>query len=194
MFPYNTMKFRMFFGVSFDFYRYRISSLRLTCRRPLGFPRAPRTFVRGAMIGISAGGSDASARGRSSVSGGLERVQERQNHEGAPMHYLSRRNAIYLALLAMATPLAISQPTAAQENVPLAIKGYDPVAYFTDGNRRAGFRRSNTSGTTTAGYFRAQSIASSSKQTRSATHHSSGIIARWRWRRAKLLWPTRRTG
>jgi hypothetical protein len=54
------------------------------------------------------------------------------------MHNLSRRNAICLALLAMAVPLAASLPTAAQENVPLAIKGYDPVAYFTDGKPTRG--------------------------------------------------------
>ncbi len=47
------------------------------------------------------------------------------------MHNLSRRNAICLALLAGRSPFAASLPSAAQEKVPLAIKGYDPVAYFT---------------------------------------------------------------
>jgi len=54
------------------------------------------------------------------------------------MHNLSRRNAICLALLAAAVPLAASLPSAAQEKMPLAIKGYDPVAYFTDGKPTRG--------------------------------------------------------
>lgn len=49
------------------------------------------------------------------------------------MHNLSRRNVICLALLAGVAPLVAALPSAAQEKVPLAIKGYDPVAYFTDG-------------------------------------------------------------
>ena len=48
------------------------------------------------------------------------------------MHTLSRRNAIRLSLLVAAFSLARSIPTVAAE-FPLAIKGYDPVAYFTDG-------------------------------------------------------------
>ena len=47
------------------------------------------------------------------------------------MHTLSRRNAIRLSLLIAAFSLARSIPTEAAE-LPLAIKGYDPVAYFTD--------------------------------------------------------------
>jgi hypothetical protein len=54
------------------------------------------------------------------------------------MHNLSRRNAICLALLAGAAPLVASLPAAAQEKVPLAIKGYDPVAYFADGKPTRG--------------------------------------------------------
>jgi hypothetical protein len=49
------------------------------------------------------------------------------------MHNLSRRNAVRLALLAAASPLATWISSVASEEVPLAIKGYDPVAYFTDG-------------------------------------------------------------
>ena len=48
------------------------------------------------------------------------------------MHTFSRRNAIRFALLAAAVPLVTSLPSVAAD-VPLAIKGYDPVAYFTDG-------------------------------------------------------------
>lgn len=49
------------------------------------------------------------------------------------MHYLSRRNAVRLILLAAVCAFAASIPSVAEENVPLAIKGYDPVAYFTLG-------------------------------------------------------------
>src|SRR5712672_1972703 len=46
---------------------------------------------------------------------------------------LSRRAALGLAILAAAVPLAASMRSAVAQDVPLAIKGYDPVAYFTDG-------------------------------------------------------------
>ena len=49
------------------------------------------------------------------------------------MHILSRREAVGLALLAAASPLLTTIPGIAAERVPLAIKGYDPVAYFTMG-------------------------------------------------------------
>jgi YHS domain-containing protein len=46
---------------------------------------------------------------------------------------VSRRNALYLTAVATALPLVgVMHPADAQE-APLAIKGYDPVAYFTDG-------------------------------------------------------------
>jgi len=46
---------------------------------------------------------------------------------------LSRRNALLLTAVAAALPLVgVTSPADAQE-VPLAIKGYDAVAYFTDG-------------------------------------------------------------
>ena len=54
------------------------------------------------------------------------------------MHNLSRRNVIGLALLAGVAPLVASLPSAAQEKVPLAIKGYDPVAYFILGKPTQG--------------------------------------------------------
>jgi YHS domain-containing protein len=47
------------------------------------------------------------------------------------MQNLSRRNVIRLGLLVMTSPLATPTPSVAA--VPLAIKGYDPVAYFTIG-------------------------------------------------------------
>jgi hypothetical protein len=51
-----------------------------------------------------------------------------------PMQNISRRNAIRgLALLTAAAAVATASRPAAAENLPLAIQGYDPVAYFTDG-------------------------------------------------------------
>jgi len=44
-----------------------------------------------------------------------------------------RRTAVRLALLAAAFPLAIAMPSVAADAIPVAIKGYDPVAYFTTG-------------------------------------------------------------
>ena len=49
------------------------------------------------------------------------------------MHNLSRGNAVRLVLLLAASSLATSIPSVAGESVPLALKGYDPVAYFTVG-------------------------------------------------------------
>src|SRR5262245_26998073 len=43
----------------------------------------------------------------------------------------SRRNAVQSVLLLAAVLLAASGPSAASDSLPLAIKGYDPVAYFT---------------------------------------------------------------
>jgi len=50
------------------------------------------------------------------------------------MHNLSRRNAVRLVLLIAASSFATSIPSVAADSVPLAIKGYDPVAYFTVGS------------------------------------------------------------
>jgi hypothetical protein len=50
------------------------------------------------------------------------------------MHNLSRRNAVRLVLLVAASSFATSIPSVAGESIPLAIKGYDPVAYFTVGS------------------------------------------------------------
>ena len=48
------------------------------------------------------------------------------------MRNVSRRHAVRLALLAAVAPLVTTRPAAAAEKL-LAIKGYDPVAYFTIG-------------------------------------------------------------
>ena len=45
---------------------------------------------------------------------------------------MNRRQAVLFTALLAASALAAVRPAGAQD-VPLAIKGYDPVAYFTDG-------------------------------------------------------------
>jgi hypothetical protein len=52
------------------------------------------------------------------------------------MHILSRRTALRLGLL-IALPLVVP-PAALAMDMPLAIQGYDPVAYFTDGKPTRG--------------------------------------------------------
>jgi hypothetical protein len=51
---------------------------------------------------------------------------------------LSRRTAARLLALAAALALGISIPCVAADPIPLAIKGYDPVAYFTLGKPTPG--------------------------------------------------------
>lgn len=52
------------------------------------------------------------------------------------MHNLSRRQVLRLALAACV--LAAPLPSAGDDALPLAIKGYDPVAYFTLGAAKRG--------------------------------------------------------
>ncbi|MBB4480059.1 YHS domain-containing (seleno)protein [Rhizobium etli] len=54
------------------------------------------------------------------------------------MHNVPRRSAIGLVLAIAAALFATSMPSFATEAVPLAIKGYDPVAYFTIGSPTRG--------------------------------------------------------
>ncbi|MBV8139265.1 MAG: hypothetical protein JO121_27090, partial [Deltaproteobacteria bacterium] len=51
---------------------------------------------------------------------------------------LSRRQAAGLLALVAATPLMIAIRSATAQAIRLAIKGYDPVAYFTDGKPMLG--------------------------------------------------------
>ncbi|MEA2929059.1 MAG: hypothetical protein QOG38_1487 [Hyphomicrobiales bacterium] len=51
---------------------------------------------------------------------------------------LSRRSAVHLAALAAVTVFAMGAPSAIAQDVPLAIKGYDVVAYFTVGKPTKG--------------------------------------------------------
>jgi len=48
------------------------------------------------------------------------------------------RNAVRFFLLVAVAVLVTAPPSAAGEKAPLAIKGYDPVAYFTDGKPTRG--------------------------------------------------------
>jgi YHS domain-containing protein len=54
------------------------------------------------------------------------------------MHSLSRRSAARLFLVAAALSFAAPIPVFAVESPSLAIQGYDPVAYFTDGKPTRG--------------------------------------------------------
>jgi hypothetical protein len=51
---------------------------------------------------------------------------------------LSRRGAVQLVALAAAAAFAMGTSAAIAEDTPLAIKGYDPVAYFTLGKPTKG--------------------------------------------------------
>ena len=54
------------------------------------------------------------------------------------MSTLSRRIFKHLGLLAAASPLVVPARSLAAETAPLAIRGYDPVAYFTVGRPTPG--------------------------------------------------------
>jgi hypothetical protein len=54
------------------------------------------------------------------------------------MHSFSRRNAIGLIVSVATSTFATAARSNAAEKAPLAIKGYDPVAYFTDGKPTRG--------------------------------------------------------
>jgi YHS domain-containing protein len=54
------------------------------------------------------------------------------------MFTLSRRNAVRLVTLVTAAQLTTWLPSPAAASAPLAIKGYDPVAYFTVGKPMPG--------------------------------------------------------
>jgi hypothetical protein len=60
-------------------------------------------------------------------------ARERQITEVFVMYNVTRRNAVRFVLLAAAAPFVGSVASFAAEPAPLAIKGYDPVAYFTMG-------------------------------------------------------------
>jgi hypothetical protein len=51
---------------------------------------------------------------------------------------LSRRGAVRLLAAVAISSVAVSMPSVASENMPLAINGYDPVAYFTTGKPARG--------------------------------------------------------
>ena len=62
----------------------------------------------------------------------------RKSQRDFAMPNLSRRNALDLVLTAAFALFAASSPSVAADRVPLAIKGYDPVAYFSAGKPTRG--------------------------------------------------------
>ena len=54
------------------------------------------------------------------------------------MPSFSRRSAIRLAAVAAGVQFAVPTPSVGSDKLPLAIKGYDPVAYFTLGKATPG--------------------------------------------------------
>ena len=58
---------------------------------------------------------------------------ERLITEEFAVHNVSRRNAVGFLLMAASASFVGATASAAAEKLPLAIKGYDPVAYFTLG-------------------------------------------------------------
>jgi YHS domain-containing protein len=70
---------------------------------------------------------------------GLMFQGSRQNRRSTHMRTaLSRREAVGLVALAAAYPWATALRSAVPQGIPLAIKGYDPVAYFTEGKPTRG--------------------------------------------------------
>ena len=65
-------------------------------------------------------------------------ARERQITGKFAMQNVSRRIAIRFVLVGAGVLLATSTPSFATEAAPLAIKGYDPVAYFTIGSATRG--------------------------------------------------------
>ena len=99
----------------------------------------------------------------------------------------SRRVAFRLVLLSAVSPFAIPASSFAADPNPLAIRGYDPVAYFTIGKPLPGLPEWNTNGTNGATALREQNIASCSKPTRYATRRNSPISARWHSAEGKIV-------
>jgi hypothetical protein len=80
----------------------------------------------------------------------LARVSRRKPQERAMKTNLTRRDTVLLAPLLVLLPLTAAMPSVVAQEVPLAIKGYDPVAYFTDGKPVRGLSEFEyTSGTST---------------------------------------------
>ena len=109
------------------------------------------------------------------------------------MHTLSRRNAIRFALLVAAVPLVTSLPAVAAD-VPLAIKGYDPVAYFTDGKPTQGLPEFTYQWDEHRYQFASAQHRDMFKADPCATRRNSEISARWRWRSTRSWWRIRKTG
>ena len=106
---------------------------------------------------------------------------------------LNRRVALGLTALVIAYALATA-PSAVAQDVPLAIKGYDPVAYFTDGRPTPGRPDIEYQWDEHPIASRVWSIASFSRPNPCATRRNSETSAPWRWPWAGSSWPIQRTG
>jgi hypothetical protein len=111
------------------------------------------------------------------------------------MQSFSRRNAIRgFILLVAGSPFAAASRSNAAEKAPLAIKGYDPVAYFTDGRPKRGLPEIEYEWDEHRyRFFRAEHLELS-RPILCATHRSSQISALCHWRGTRSSRQTRKTG
>jgi hypothetical protein len=119
------LKIRLFFGVSFGFFRYDYQPVQLSSRCDWSVSARVGTInPRSRTMKLQMSGAGPCVGKPPAVSA---------------MHSFSRRDIVrgFAVLAALSAFAADSLPVAAAE-VPLAIKGYDPVAYFTDGKPTQG--------------------------------------------------------
>src|SRR5450755_2801204 len=95
------------------------------------------------------------------------------------MHTLSRRNVMHLSLLAAVSPLATS--AFAAWGAPLAIKGYDPVAYFTFGKPTHGLPEFEYEWDEHRYRFARAEHLELLRPIPCATRRSLRVFAPWRW-------------
>ena len=117
----------------------------------------------------------------------LARAHEGQITEEFAMHNLSRRNAVRLVLLVAAAPFATSMPfRCCGKSRRWRSRAMTRSPISPSESPRAGCRRSNTNGMSTATAFRARSIASFSRPIPCATRRSSQTSAPWRSPRGEI--------
>ena len=94
------------------------------------------------------------------------------------MHKLSRRAALRLGLV-VALPLVVP-PSSFAMDLPIAIQGYDPVAYFTDGKPTRGTPEFEYQWDEHTYRFASAQNRELFKADPSATLRNSAITAPWR--------------
>ena len=112
------------------------------------------------------------------------------------MHNLYRRNVIRLGFLVAVLPFVTPIPFAAAEPTPLAIEGYDPVAYFTAGRAVRGLPKIAYEWDEHSYLFfeRAQASGAFSRLIRCTTRLSSETSARWPFPEVKSSWQIQKIG